>query len=114
VLQLGLRRTVWVADAATISWGRRKPLLERVERPLFRAFGLSRTYASQKPLGRKAVRADAFFKLPGGTVSPRRTGRPQQRAQRSLLIPLSERGEHSHPPSIDGKNRIRGVAGWEA
>ena len=36
---------------------------ERIERPLFRAFSLSRANAQQKSLGRRAVGADAFFKL---------------------------------------------------
>src|SRR5215470_4771522 len=83
---------------------------EGIERPLFRAFGLSRADAQQKSLGRKAVGANAFFKLPGRTEPPRRTGILQHGAQRSLLTPLSKCVEHSHPPRIDGKNLIRGVA----
>src|SRR5262249_34811190 len=96
-------------SAWTINCGRGKQRTERIERPLFPALGLSRADAQQKSLGRRAVGADTFFKLPGGTEPPRRTGIPQP----SLLAPLSECGEHSHPPN-DRKNLIRGVAGWEA
>src|SRR5262249_33902778 len=80
-----------------------EPRSERIERPLFRALGLSCADAQQKSLGRRAVGADASFKLPGGAEPPRRTRVLQHRAQRSLLAPLSKCGEHSHPASIEGK-----------
>src|SRR5262249_62417816 len=59
--------------------------------------------AQQKSVGRRAVGADASFKLPGGAEPPRRTGVLQHRAQRSLLAPLSKCGEHSHPPRLRAK-----------
>src|SRR5262245_6982181 len=84
-------------------WSRVQPRSERIERPLFRALGLSRADAQQKSLGRRAVSADASFKLPGAAEPPRRTRVLQHRAQGSLLAPLSKCGEHSHPPSIERK-----------
>src|SRR5262249_62194053 len=90
-------------SAWTINCGRGKQRTERIERPLFPALGLSRADAQQKSLGRRAVGADTFFKLPGGTEPPRRTGILQHRAQPSFLTPLSECGEHHILPGLTAK-----------
>src|SRR5262245_38016563 len=77
--------------------------LERIERPLFRAFGLFSPYAQQESLGCRAIGADASFKLSGGAEAPRCTRILQHRAQSSLLAPPSKCGEHSYPPRIESK-----------
>src|SRR5262249_10839341 len=83
--------------------GELKPRSERIERPLFRAFGLFRADAQQKSLGRRAVGAGAFFKLAGGTEPARRSGVLQHRTQASLLPPCSDGVKHSHSPTIAEK-----------
>src|SRR5207253_1625158 len=72
--------------------------LERIERPLLGGIGLAGADAHKQTLGCRAVGFDALLELPGRAESPRGTRVTQHCTQLFLLAPLSDRGQHSHPP----------------